>query len=268
MTAHPQRDPAAPATAATLTPARLALLDQVIRRVARAHRLNREDAEDFGQTVHLKLLERGYDVFGVFEGRSTLSTYLHVVVTRLLLDWRNATRGKWRPSAAALRLGPDAVALERLMYRDGLTAGEAVRSWASRTAADAAAVDALDALAATLPARPTRAFLPETAARDSAHVDFEDPVLAEEARQAWRDVRSRLRRACAGLPTEERQLLALRFGQALTVQAIGQRLGTNPKPLYRRLERSLAKLRRSLDDDAPAPAALQARRAWIQEVRS
>ena len=87
---------------APLSQAQFALLQRVIRSVARHHGLSPEDAEDFGQTVHLKLLERHYQVFDSYEGRSSLTTFLTVVVTRLLLDWRNATRGKWRPSASAI----------------------------------------------------------------------------------------------------------------------------------------------------------------------
>jgi len=83
------------------TPEELSLLDTVIRAVARARRLACGDFQDFAQTVHLKLLERRYDAFSRFRGDSSLRTYLTVVVTRILLDWRNARYGKWRPSAAA-----------------------------------------------------------------------------------------------------------------------------------------------------------------------
>lgn len=238
-----------PALSLALTPEQFSLLLRVIRSVARAHRLNPDDAEDFGQTVHLKLLERGYDVFRSFEGRSSLSTYLHVVVTRLLLDWRNATRGKWRPSAAAERLGPDAVALERLTHRDGLTRGEAVALLASKTPARAAAIRGLDAVAAALPARPRRTFVsgPLVEGQEPRmRVDFDDPVAADEARERARALRHQLRRAYADLAPEDRRLIALRYGRELTVQAIGQHLRTDPKPLYRRLERSLIHLRRSM----------------------
>ena len=69
------------------TPEQLAVLDSVIRQAARAGRLQPQDAEDFSQSVHLRLIERQYDVFDRFDGRSSLRTYLTVVVRRLLLDW-------------------------------------------------------------------------------------------------------------------------------------------------------------------------------------
>ncbi len=252
---------APPPPAFALTPAHLSLLSKVIRGVARAHRLSPDDAEDFGQTVHLKLLERGYDVFRSFEGRSSLSTYLHVVVTRLLLDWRNATRGKWRPSATAVRLGPDAVALDRLVNRDGLTRSEAIATLAAqKSMGQPQSERALAPFVEALPARTRRTFVPDTVAE--AHesrlwVEFDDPVAANEARRSARNLRARLRRACSALSPGDRQLIGLRYGRELTVQAIGQQLGTDPKPLYRRLERSLTQLRRSMSDasDVQCPTA-------------
>ena len=82
--------------------------------------------------MQLKFLERGYDVLRRFEGRSSLKTYLTVVVRRLLLDWQDHTYGKWRPTATALRLGPHAVHLERLMNRDTYSAVEAVQQQTHR----------------------------------------------------------------------------------------------------------------------------------------
>jgi len=79
----------------------LRTISQVIRQVCRTSRLRPEDQEDFAQSVHVRLLERNYDVIRRFAARSSLRTYLTVVVRRMLLDWRNANQGKWRPSAAA-----------------------------------------------------------------------------------------------------------------------------------------------------------------------
>src|SRR5262245_39783648 len=104
----------------------LALLTAVVREVAHYHRLTPVDTQDFSQHVQLRFLERNYEAFSRFSGRSSLRTYLTVVVTRILLDWRNALYGKWRPSTAAVRLGPDAVLLDRLVSRDGYSRKEAV----------------------------------------------------------------------------------------------------------------------------------------------
>lgn len=221
-----------------------ALLQRVIRAVARNNRLRAEDAEDFGQTVHMKLLQRDYDAFDSYEGRCSLSTYLTVVVTRLLLDWRNATRGKWRPSASAQRLGADAVALERLMNRDGLTRDEAIATVTSRRQGTAECEVA--ALADRLVPRPRRIVVRDVPDDALGRLEFQDPVAAAELRARQHRVRGALRQAYAVLPPEDRRLIALRFGRELTVRAIGDEMGTDPKPLYRRLDRALKTLRHRL----------------------
>ena len=82
------------------SPEELELLSQVVRDVARGRRLSREDAQDFAQSVHLRCLERNYDIFMKFQGRSSLKTYLTIVVRRILLDWRNS---QYREVAAVRR---------------------------------------------------------------------------------------------------------------------------------------------------------------------
>lgn len=221
-----------------------ALLQRVIRSVARNNRLNNEDAEDFSQTVHMKFLQRDYDAFDSYEGRCSLSTYLTVVVTRLLLDWRNATRGKWRPSASALRLGPEAALLERLMNRDGLTRDEAVATVACRRRGTTESQVAT--LADRLVPRPRRIFIRDVSDDTLGRLEFQDPISAAEARARRHRVRGALRQAYAVLPAEDRRLIALRFGRELTVRAIGDVMGTDPKPLYRRLDRALKTLRHRL----------------------
>lgn len=221
-----------------------ALLQRVIRTVARNNRLRPEDAEDFGQTVHMKLLERNYDAFSSYEGRSSLSTYLTVVVSRLLLDWRNATRGKWRPSASAVRLGPDAVTMERLMHRDGLTRDEAIAMLACRRSE--AGEGRVAELADQLPPRPRRIVIRDVPDDALGGLEFHDPIVAAEARARQRFVRGALRQACAKLAPEDQRLIALRFGHAMTVRAIGDKMGADPKPLYRRLDRALKTLRHRL----------------------
>ena len=93
----------------------LATLAQVLRQIARRHRLTREDTEDFLQTAHLKLIERDYEVFRRFKGRSSLRTYLLVVCTRLLLDWLFGRHPESTRTIAVLH------------YVDGLTYEEVAR---------------------------------------------------------------------------------------------------------------------------------------------
>lgn len=225
------------------TPEDLSLLDTVIRAVARARRLAGGDFQDFAQTVHLKLLERRYDVFSRFRGDSSLRTYLTVVVTRILLDWRNARYGKWRPSAAAARLGPVGVGLERLTSRDGHTLGEAVEIMRQATGLGR---EELRDLAERLPQRISRRQVPPDRGDLALSEPFRDPIAARERLEQAHRVRRDLRRAYLMLPPDDQRLLALRYQRSMTVRQIGQDVGTDPKVLYRRFERLTSKLRRAL----------------------
>ena len=92
----------------------LALIEGVIGFVSRRHHLDAAEADDFEAHVKLKLVQDNYAVLQRFEGRCSLRGFLAVVVERLLLDYRTARWGKWRPSADAKRLGPTAVLFEQL----------------------------------------------------------------------------------------------------------------------------------------------------------
>ena len=230
-------------TAYEPTPEDLILLDTVIRAVARTRRLAGPDFQDFAQTVHLKLLERRYDVFSRFRGDSSLRTYLTVVITRILLDWRNKRYGKWRPSAAASRLGPVAVGLERLTSRDGHTVCEAVEIMRQATGL---AREQLYDIADRLPQRiPRREVLPELE-EVALSEPFRDPIAAREGVERAHQLRCDLRRAYLTLPPEDRRLLALRYQRSMTVRQIGRDLDVDPKALYRRFEHLTLRLRREL----------------------
>ena len=97
----------------------LDLVRDLIRHVARRHRLRTEEAEEFSSYVWLKMVEGDHRIFRGFRGRSSLRTFLTTVVHRLFLDFRVQAWGKWRPCAEARRLGEDAVELDRWISRDG-----------------------------------------------------------------------------------------------------------------------------------------------------
>ena len=223
------------------SPEQLALLSQTIRDVAQARRLSREDAEDFAQSVQVRFLERGYDIIDRFEGRSSLRTYLTVVISRMLLDWRNSKYGKWRPSKAALSLGEHAVDLERLMSRDGYTTDEAAE--ALRMKPNAPSLPALRLLAERLPARQRRQMVSDEPLRDAEGPAFEDPIEIKDRGRADKRMRAALAAALRQLSPEDRWLIQARYVRDHSVCAAAQALGTDPKALYRRYERVLRKMR-------------------------
>lgn len=241
-TASSPFSPAAPSGVASHELWDISLLDSVITTVTRSRRMQREDVEDFRQSVHLRLVERNYDIFRRFAGRSSMKTYLTVVVCRLLLDWQNHTMGKWRPSAAARRLGDTAVDLDRLLHRDGCSIEEAVRHIRSRNGnSDAGAIRRLGL---ALPPRVPRAV--RLAQVHATITDFRDPVEegADLAQLAAR--RTALARALRRLERGDRSLIFLRYRKQLSVQRIAQRRAEDAKALYRRFDRILLRLRSQL----------------------
>ena len=225
------------------TPAQLALLARVVRDVARAGRLSREDAEDFAQSVHLRLLERGYDAFHRFEGRSSMKTYLTVVVRRMLLDWQDHAYGKWRPTATAVRLGAHAVRLERLINRDAYSTHEAIQQVSASQ--DAPDIAELRRLAERLPRRPHRRTIAIEHA-PVARVDFSDPVVDRDQHDAEARLHQSLVQALSRLSARDRELINLRYRQNRSVRAIARRLHVDPKALYRHFNRVLREIRSRL----------------------
>jgi RNA polymerase sigma factor (sigma-70 family) len=83
-------------------PAPLAEVTRVVRLVARRDRLTDEETDELRSLTYLKLLQ-DERVFARFQHRSSLATYLAVVVRRLLVDQRRRSHGRCRPSGAPRR---------------------------------------------------------------------------------------------------------------------------------------------------------------------
>jgi RNA polymerase sigma factor (sigma-70 family) len=228
-----------------------ALIEQLLAESARRGRLSPEDARDFVQSVHLHLLETQYEILRRFRGRSSLRTYLTVAIRRLLIDWQNHTYGRWRPSVAAVRLGPDAVHLERLMYRDGHPRDAAVEIAASRTETTRRE---LRRLAADVPPRAKRQRALDLSLTDRYAPADPDPIEERERRRTRQRVFASLRDAVEGLNGPDREILHHRFCQGRTIRSLAAARNTEEKRLYRRLARVLASLRATLstvsDEDA------------------
>src|SRR6516162_11738130 len=114
--AHPSAN--SPLKGEALSLSCLPLIDEVTAQLCRRHRLSSDESEDFKSDVRLHFRHRDFDPLRQFEGRSSLQTYLTVVISRLLLDHRNGLSGRWRTSTDAKRLGPSAIPIERLVAHD------------------------------------------------------------------------------------------------------------------------------------------------------
>jgi RNA polymerase sigma factor (sigma-70 family) len=226
----------------------LSLIEQVIGGVCRRARMYGADAEDFASTAKLALVENDYAILRKYEGRAALSTYLTIVVERLLSDQRMHDLGRWHPSAEATRMGAAGVLLETLVHRDRRTLDEALPHVqaldAALTRAQAAAM--LERLPERRP-RPVAAdveHLPEEhfVARDESDA----PLRAEEARRLSEQAGRVVREQVAALDLDDRVLLRLRFVAAMSIADISRATRLPQRPLYRRFETMLGILRRAL----------------------
>ena len=167
---------------------------------------------------------------------------------RLYLDFQVQRFGKWRPSAEARRLGPLALRLETLLYRDGLTFDEACGVLQRLPMAESR--EALYALSLKIPRRTKRAVRRESERghlrrRDGPSPIADGPLAVEQAeRQALADrtfTRSRL--ALGRLPAPDRILLRLHVERGLTLAEVARllrRRAEGPLPQAGRAARAAA----------------------------
>jgi len=227
----------------------LDVIERAIRFAAHRHRLEPIDAEEFGATVKLRLIENDYAVLRAYEGRSSFRTFISMVVQRMALDYRIHEWGKWHASAEAKRLGEQAVELERILQRDGRTIDEALPLLQSRY--QHVTRDSLQQLAAKLPPRaPRRRSIPldDAEAETLAHpAGADESLLAGDRRRASKEVSEMMSSALARFGDEDQLILQLRFEQGLTVAQIARTLRLDQKLTYRRIERMMREIRRQLE---------------------
>lgn len=215
----------------------LPLLERLVRAACRGSSMREADVEDFLSEVKLKLVEREYHVLRSFRGRCSMATWLALIVQRQLLDYRAQTKGRFRPSAEAQRLGADAVRLETLLIRDRKPLAEAVellrRSGSAMTPAEG------ERIAARLPRRQPRAV---TVALDDAGVEPAAPQgdagTSRDREAASRTVSVTLRDAIGGLLPEDQAVLRMHFVAGMSIVDVARALGREPHRVYR-LVRSL-----------------------------
>jgi RNA polymerase sigma factor for flagellar operon FliA len=226
----------------------LPLIEQVIAGVCRRARMHGADGEDFASTAKLALVEDDYAILRKYEGRAALSTYLTIVVERLLSDQRMHDLGRWHPSVEATRMGAAGVLLETLVRRDRRTLDDALPHLQaldpSLTRTQAAAM--LERFPERRP-RPVAADidqLPEEllVARDEPDA----PLRADEARRLSEEAGRVVREQVAALDLDDRVLLRLRFAGAMSIADISRATRLPQRPLYRRFETMLGALRRAL----------------------
>jgi RNA polymerase sigma factor (sigma-70 family) len=231
-------------TPSELLLANLSLLRELVGFLARRYRLHPEQVDELESFVRLRLVEDDYGVLRQWRQQSTLRTYLTVVVQRIFHDYCNQLWGKWRASAAAQRLGPVAETLEALIYREGLTFGEAAQSIAAEGRVSYAQLSGLYQQIPPRPGRPRQQPIgAEEVAAPTTAANPEEALLRRSEEDAiGRAVASSLRL----LRAQDRVLLRLRFGEGLSIAQVSRAIETPQKALYKRLTSILKSIRRDL----------------------
>jgi RNA polymerase sigma factor for flagellar operon FliA len=233
----------------------LPFVERTVGVVARIMGFGSADAEEFAAWAKARLWEHDYAVFRKWRGESLLPTYLVSVVTNLGREFRVQRWGRWRASAAAQRLGPLAVRLETLVYRDGLApsaAGELLRQRGETDLSDRE----LARLLGELPVRrrPRRVddrevaidAVPGTARADDAVDEDEEDA---ERRATYAVLEAALRR----LSSEEQIVIRMHYLQGRTLADVARALHVEQRPLYRVKDRALAKLASELRSAGVTP---------------
>jgi RNA polymerase sigma factor for flagellar operon FliA len=221
-------------------------IESVLAYTRRAHRLSADDGDEFASWVRLRLLEDDCAILAKFRNLSSFKTFLVTVIQRLFLDWRIKEWGKWRPTADARRLGPVAIELERLVLRDHMEFEEASETLISK--GTALSREESDRVWGELPRRPARQRASEQALDTiPAPATSRDQIAVDEQQASAARARAALADAIPALTPQEQLIIRLRFQDGITVARIARLIGEEQKPLYRRIEQILARLRATLD---------------------
>ena len=225
------------------------LVERIASGVCRREHLDGADAEDFVADVRLALLDDDYAILRQFEGRSSLRSFLSVVIERLFFDQRTRALGRWFPSSHAERLGAPAVLLEKLLKRDRRPFEQALpfvlHAYPHLTRDEVARL--ADELPERLP-RPQPVPLDEAGEEQVAAPERADQrALARETGRVADQAGAVLRGVMASLPLEDRMLVRFRFGKSSTIAEISRMMRLPQRQLYRRIESLLQRFRAALE---------------------
>jgi RNA polymerase sigma factor (sigma-70 family) len=226
----------------------LAVIERIAGSVCHRNHVNPAEAEEFASHVKLKLIESNYAIVRKFQGRSSFSTYLTTVITRMYFQYRVQLWGKWRPSAEARRLGDKGVTLERMLTRDGYTLAEAVEVLTTGSARYTRVE--IERLYARLPTRYPRIVLvsgPSVPESEMPQVDPDERLLHPERGRVARAAGMVMDNAIGRFTAEDQVILRMRFSNTRKVSEIARALSIDQKKIYKRIDRMLSIMRRALE---------------------
>jgi RNA polymerase sigma factor (sigma-70 family) len=228
----------------------LPLIKEVVAQTCRCCNLRKEEAEEFLAEVQDKIMADGYAVLRKFEGKSSLKSYLIIVIKNQMRDLHNHLWGKWRHSEMAKRLGEVAMLLEKLL-RDGYTFNEAVQVLRTNHKVEMSWQE-LNQIAAKLPPRTPRRWEAEEVLDSLPSTgDQPDSGIIEQEKNARRvRVLAALHKSLKTLPAEDQIILQMRLWSGFPVVKIAKVLKLDEKQqkaLYKRIENAKEHLRREME---------------------
>jgi RNA polymerase sigma factor (sigma-70 family) len=163
------------------------------------------------------------------------------------VPWSGNTSPRWHRTNVALRLGPVAVLLERLVSRDGLTFDEACEALRTNHSVQAS----LEQLEASYVALPLRAARQRVSVEHLYYAPSQVPspekaAMAKENASRRAEILSSVQEAVKSLPADEVPLVRLHFVEGLTIAEIARIHNLDQKSLYRRRAKILDFLREYL----------------------
>lgn len=221
----------------------------VLAHIVRRHRLTPDEADDFGGEVMVRLLDNDSGILRKHDGKNSLKAYLTVVIQRMLYDYRRKQWGRWRPSAAATRIGPVALRLEELVYKDGHSFSDACRFLRERFGYEESE-EQLGDIWAKLPVRVKGTHRPEHLESfvepPSDDGDPQSEALTTEQTDAISSLYRLLAALREELPDEDALILSLRFERGFSVSKIARALNLPQRSLFRRIRKLLEQLKESM----------------------
>jgi RNA polymerase sigma factor (sigma-70 family) len=225
----------------------LHLIKKVVAHTCRCCNLQKEEAEEFLSEVHDKIMADDYAVLRKFEGKSSLKSYLAVVIKNQMRDFQNHLWGKWRYTEMAKRLGPVAMALEKLI-RDGYTFDEVVAILQTNHKVEMSPLE-FHEIAAKLPPRIPRhregeeilELLPSTEDQPDA------PMRRQEKNSRKAMALEALQNTLKSLPAEDQIILRMKYWNHFSVKNTAKALNLDDKPLYKRIQKTLKHLKSEME---------------------
>lgn len=249
-------DPAA--RGRTLLETHYRLIQKKLQHLSRQSGLPEFEAEELRSWALIRLVEDDYRILASWEGRSSFPTFLTVVLVNLMRDFRTQVWGKWRPCAAARRQGEEAMLLERLHVRDGLSLDEAIERLRTEHKVSLSPAE-LERIMISLPRRTERRRVGEEELLRIA-VDGQVEWRIEEAERSRTEdeLRALMAPLLQSLPAEDRLLLKLHYWDGLSMAAISPLLGRPQRELYSVRDKCLKKIRRNLEEAGLGPERIRA----------